>query len=70
MLVFCTTIIVYLENLNFFIKAICKLLPEYKAVKSSCLFSGHLRPLLGNPLELLRADSGFTGTKSFDFVRS
>jgi hypothetical protein len=67
MLSFCITILVYPQNLVFFLskqKANNGL--KYKQLKAcSCPFSGHLRPLLGNVSELLRVDSVLNEDKKF-----
>jgi hypothetical protein len=64
---FCTTVLVYLENLILFYESnmVIKYLKN-KVFKSNCPFPGHLRPLLDN----VRADSAFTGIESFASVCS
>ncbi len=58
---FCTIILVYLQKLILFYQSHVNNCLKYKAIKSSCPFSYHLRPFLGEVSGLLRADLAFTG---------
>jgi hypothetical protein len=65
MLDFCATIPGHSKDLTFLSKQYVNNCLESKAIKSSCTFSGHMRPLQGNASELLRADLTFAGIESF-----